>query len=121
MLIVDNGWARFRGGCGELGEGWMRGVGGGGCGGGKVVGWVLGECGVVKGSVGGMAGWRVVVLVVIGGTKMVIVGGGWAVVVVDGWREVRDCCIEMIVSVPAKSSSNPGVTNFWFMLTTCWS
>ncbi len=80
----------------------------------------MGECGVVKGRVGGMVGWRVVVLVVVvGDTKIVIVGGGWAVMVDDGWRGVRDCCIEMIVSVPAKSSSNPGVTNFWLMLTTC--
>jgi hypothetical protein len=38
-----------------------------------------------------MVGWRVVVLVVVGGTKIVIVGGGWVVVVVDGWRELRDC------------------------------
>ncbi len=51
-------------------------------------------------------------MVVLVGTKIVIVGGGWAVMVDDGWRGVRDCCTEMIVSVPAKSSSNPGVTNF---------
>ena len=46
-----------------------------------------------------MVGWRVVVLVVVGGTKIVIVGDGWAVMVEVGWRGVRDCCIEMIVSV----------------------
>ncbi len=81
----------------------------------------MGECRVVKGKAGGLAEWGVVVLVVVGGTKIVVVGGCWAVMVVDGWRWVGDCCVEMIVSVTAKSSSNPGVENFWFMFTTCWS